>query len=526
MPTRFYFQGTGTPAISPAYNTAGDYNVSNWNDTSGAVRRTMKTTKQNIANTIFSESSNSDSGSYRVLLAQFVSDPLAEQTLGGTVSGWIGTRESNTAADMFVYSILKQVSSTGTLKAVLAVASDSSGSEFTTSTNYVARNLFRQTTTVTMISADIADGDRLVYEVGYKREATVTNSYTGYIRVSDNQASDVTSNGASTTSADTWMEFSETVYMQGDTDAPVATTVLPSSASASGGGLAWSGLDSVYTINGTAAQSATTSGFGTGMQPTESLNVTNFGLSIPTANTIEGVSAIVVMNSTHSNYPVDLINGQILYSGSTVGSSRVAGGYQYCLNDIWYRVGIGGKAEKWNLGGTLTPTYVNNSTFGIRLNFHAYNASFLGSSAVRVDAVYLMVSHRPPDNESPELTAGPTVSYGSWTRTGPNNTPITVSFTYTDAEETASNELDYTIDTAAAGGGTEAGSGSMSSGVEKTHSLAYNASGLASGSNTLYVHVTDGTTFSPDNPSFTVLRDDAAPDIGTITVFPDVVEPA
>lgn len=113
---------------------------------------------------------------------------------------------------------------------------------------------------------------------------------------------------------------------------------------------------------------------------------------------------------------------------------------------------------------------------------------------------------------APTFSVQPTRNYNfGLTRTGPNNTPITVTFTPADAEQTGANELSYEIRTSATpGGGSLVGSGTCTSGAQKSHSLAYNATGLADGSNTLWVHLFDGTTTTTSN-SFIVLRDDTNP---------------
>ena len=128
------------------------------------------------------------------------------------------------------------------------------------------------------------------------------------------------------------------------------------------------------------------------------------------------------------------------------------------------------------------------------------------------------------DNTAPSFSAQPAASYNSgFTRTGPSNTPISVLFTATDAEQTGAGALSYEVRTSATpGGGTLVGSGTCTSGAQKSHSLAYNASGLAHGSNTLYVHLSDGVASVVVSSSFVVLRDDAAPtDSTSISVTPD-----
>ena len=127
-------------------------------------------------------------------------------------------------------------------------------------------------------------------------------------------------------------------------------------------------------------------------------------------------------------------------------------------------------------------------------------------------------------NTAPTITVAPTVSYGSLTRLGPNNSPAVVSFTATDAEQTGADELSYTIRTATAGGGTLVGSGTCTSGASKNHNIANADAGLVDGSQTLYLRVFDGWSYSADL-SFTLLLDTTAPTVGAITHSPNPVVP-
>lgn len=130
-----------------------------------------------------------------------------------------------------------------------------------------------------------------------------------------------------------------------------------------------------------------------------------------------------------------------------------------------------------------------------------------------------------PSNTAPTITVAPSVNYNGFTRTGPANSPISVTFEAEDAEETGANQLNYQIRTAAGTGGTLVASGTFTSGVGASVNIAHNASGLSEGSNTLYLRVDDGTDVASTNPSFTLLVDRGAPTVGTITHVPNPVVP-
>lgn len=115
--------------------------------------------------------------------------------------------------------------------------------------------------------------------------------------------------------------------------------------------------------------------------------------------------------------------------------------------------------------------------------------------------------------------SGISVGYGSYTRTGPANTPWTLNFTG------AGRINAYQIRTASGGGGTLVASGSASVGANAP-TVAYNASGLVQGSNTLYLRVSgdSGSTFDNEY-SFTLLRDDSVSAPSGIGHTPAAVPP-
>jgi hypothetical protein len=103
------------------------------------------------------------------------------------------------------------------------------------------------------------------------------------------------------------------------------------------------------------------------------------------------------------------------------------------------------------------------------------------------------------------VISGLTVDYNGWTRTGPLNTPWGLRFTVS-----ALANGTWQVRTAAAGGGTLVASGSYTTSSPVSTTIAYNASGLADGSNTLYVRGNDGTNWG-DDVAFNLKRDDVAP---------------
>lgn len=159
--------------------------------------------------------------------------------------------------------------------------------------------------------------------------------------------------------------------------------------------------------------------------------------------------------------------------------------------------------------GQATLVSMDSDGFTINWGTNDSNADYIGYVAFG------------PGNTAPTFSSQPSVSYNSGlTRTSVDNTPISINFTANDAEQQSSNALSYEIRTSATpGAGSLVGSGTCTHNSAKSHSTAYNATGLSVGSNTLYVHVTDGT-FTTTSNSFTLLRDDGtAP---TYSVTPSV----
>ena len=109
---------------------------------------------------------------------------------------------------------------------------------------------------------------------------------------------------------------------------------------------------------------------------------------------------------------------------------------------------------------------------------------------------------------TPPSCSGVSVSYGAGTRTGPNNTPWTVSFLAADGDNPVTNAE---IWTGPGRTGTQVASGSASSSAPNSLDVAYNAPGLADGDQTLYLSVDDGLGNVSGDCAFTVRRDDVEP---------------
>ncbi len=127
-----------------------------------------------------------------------------------------------------------------------------------------------------------------------------------------------------------------------------------------------------------------------------------------------------------------------------------------------------------------------------------------------------------PSNTPPSFSSQPVKNVQGFTRAGTGNTPWVVQFTATDPEQTGANELTYTLKKNS-DSSTISGPTTFTSGAVQTFGVNYNASNLASGSNTLRVDVGDGTDTTASS-TFTLDIDNAAPTgAGTISTTPNPV---
>jgi hypothetical protein len=108
------------------------------------------------------------------------------------------------------------------------------------------------------------------------------------------------------------------------------------------------------------------------------------------------------------------------------------------------------------------------------------------------------------------------VSYGAWTRTGPNNTPWTLAFLATDGDNPVTN---FELWTGAGRTGTQVASGAASSTSPNHTVIQYDAPGLVDGDQTLQLSVDDGLGGVGSDCAVALRRDDVDPTAATgITV--------
>lgn len=204
--TRFYLPSTGTPSISPA--TDGS-----WELTTGYISRNLVRTKISSSELIQSTAHNSSNGTDDVLIAQYISEDLPAGAISGTVKGVTKARSTNAAADLRTQIVIKVVSSDGSTVRGTLLSHDTGSltSEWSTSGTLNSRLAPVALRTNTLSSVTAQANDHIVIEIGYRRHATVSTSYTGRLYFQDN-ASDLPESDSDTTTGDPWIEFSQDIF--------------------------------------------------------------------------------------------------------------------------------------------------------------------------------------------------------------------------------------------------------------------------------------------------------------------------
>ena len=153
------------------------------------------------------------------LLGQFVSEPIAAQTISGTFKCYLKATEGNGNFDLAAQIIIRVVSGDGTTVRGTLYAGDTTTSlsnEWTVST-YTNRAFPRGNTGSgqTMTSVGASDGDRIVVEVGARCFAAGAQSVTYGIAIGSGDSTDNPEDETTTSGAAGWIEFSSAITMSG-----------------------------------------------------------------------------------------------------------------------------------------------------------------------------------------------------------------------------------------------------------------------------------------------------------------------
>ena len=194
MATRIYFPSTGTAAISPAYD-------SGWEVTSIAACLPAYIEKKNTTMTTVLYD-DVDSTNQDILFRQWVSDPLAAQTITAqTVKLQIGASETVGGNNLFVAWTVRVVSDGGTVRGTCI------GSPRRDATELAVATLTNRGDLLTSTAVVAQEGDRLVIEIGVGGDPSLSNPHDSSLRIGDNDATDLPEDDTTTADNNPWIEF-------------------------------------------------------------------------------------------------------------------------------------------------------------------------------------------------------------------------------------------------------------------------------------------------------------------------------
>ena len=195
MATRLYQPSTGAAAVSPAYDS--------WSKTSGADALACVLVKISSAMENQTSDANSTGASQTLLVRQYVSAPLAAQTISGTVKSYLRALANGSNVDARLSIRVCNNAGTSFTGTLLSLADYSSGNELNTS---LRNKPFADGDTLSSLA--INNGDRLVIEYG---GATGTTGRTATINFGDDSGTDLPEDETTTAANNPWIEFSGTL---------------------------------------------------------------------------------------------------------------------------------------------------------------------------------------------------------------------------------------------------------------------------------------------------------------------------
>ncbi len=212
--TRFYFPSTGAAAVSPAYGAG-------WVQDPGVSRLALVATPIGSA---FATVGLGDTGDTLaagdVLLRQYVSAPLAGQTVSGTLRGVVRGKRgggSDTISARLAIRVAKVATDGTTVTEIVAITASTNVAAsppiFVTTATALTNRRFEvgdvDDFTIDVPSTSISAGERLIIEIG-----AASNNYTSsryaVIEVGDASGSDLAEDETGTSQDNPWVEFTHT----------------------------------------------------------------------------------------------------------------------------------------------------------------------------------------------------------------------------------------------------------------------------------------------------------------------------
>lgn len=149
------------------------------------------------------------SATYDRLIVRYVSDPLAAQTVAGTIDFNFLLRESDAAANMVMHvHAFLSAGDTNTVRGTLLTDWIDTNEWAVHASDHSALNV----TGVALTSQAATAGDRLIIEIGYQAQNVVATSYTGGLKVGGSSEAATNETGVSASSTKSgWLQFSQTL---------------------------------------------------------------------------------------------------------------------------------------------------------------------------------------------------------------------------------------------------------------------------------------------------------------------------
>lgn len=201
MATKFYLQSSGTPAASPALSAS-------WNNYFSGTTRIFPTSTIRTSTTM-TTFTDATANFYRAV-AQWVSEPLAAQTITGSIAWVARCCTSSTTGSHFLIVEGRVVSNDGSVVRGTFWAPTTSSSGAWVENGTLTSRQAQPATAVTNVDAQA--GDRIVWAMGYEAGATASN--TKSISIGTSSATDLTLVDGTTTANNPFIQLSMDVVFQ------------------------------------------------------------------------------------------------------------------------------------------------------------------------------------------------------------------------------------------------------------------------------------------------------------------------
>lgn len=205
--------------------------LSGWNSTSSGLTGRL-TLAPWYPSYIHSVAGTGTSGQY-VAVVRSVSEPLAAQTISGTLKGLVTAMESSATADYTIAVGAKVIKPDGTDRGVLLNPTAPNDLTYEISTNALGRRLMdaSENADIALSSVTVSRGDRLVVEVGFYSQSTSTATCYLYMIPETTDVADWVDENSGGAGQQTWVEFSQDIVLAaGDYFGSVSIPVDGSSA--------------------------------------------------------------------------------------------------------------------------------------------------------------------------------------------------------------------------------------------------------------------------------------------------------